>query len=158
MVAGREQPLPVRRVEQGHAPRCLTAAAQHGITSNVGLTIEAVQYFTRGERSGDGVFAPNHRLRKQVAPARRGGRKAAATDEPAPGHHVGMTWAQRLMRVFKLDITTCTHCGGAVKVIACIEDPAVIKNILRPLDRHAAPAIPSSDQSPAHRRNPDYWP
>ena len=62
------------------------------------------------------------------------------------------------MRVFKLDITTCTHCGGAVKVIACIEDPAVIKNILRPLDRHAAPAIPSSDQSPAHRRNPDYWP
>ncbi len=38
-----------------------------------------------------------------------------------------MTWAQRLKRVFKIDIETCDHCGGAVKIIACIEDPAVIE-------------------------------
>jgi hypothetical protein len=39
----------------------------------------------------------------------------------------GRLWAQRLKRVFKIDIETCSHCGGAVKIIACIEDPAVIE-------------------------------
>ena len=38
-----------------------------------------------------------------------------------------MTWAQRLKRVFKIDIETCETCGGTMKVIASIEDPAVIK-------------------------------
>ncbi|EGA7411532.1 hypothetical protein JSZ49_004761 [Salmonella enterica] len=41
-----------------------------------------------------------------------------------------MTWAQRLKRVFNIDIETCSGCGGAMKVIACIEDPIVIKQIL----------------------------
>ncbi len=31
-----------------------------------------------------GVFAPNHRLREQVTPARRGRRKAETANEPAP--------------------------------------------------------------------------
>jgi len=36
--------------------------------------------------------------------------------------------SQRLKRVFNIDIETCnSHCGGAVKIIACIEDPAVIE-------------------------------
>ena len=42
--------------------------------------------------------------------------------------------------MFKIDIETCDHCGGAVKVIASIEDPAVIKQILAHLERRAAPA------------------
>ncbi len=41
-----------------------------------------------------------------------------------------MKWAQRLKRVFQIDIETCSECGGAMKVIACIEDPVVIKQIL----------------------------
>ena len=84
-----------------------------------------------------GVFAPNHRLREQVTPARRGRRKAETANEAAPARHVSMTWAQRLKRVFNIDIETCEHCGGAVKVIASIEDPAVIKQILEHLDRRA---------------------
>ena len=44
---------------------------------------------------------------------------------------------KRLKRVFKLDIETCEHCGGAVKVLASIADPAVIKKILEHLDRRA---------------------
>ena len=91
-----------------------------------------------------GVFAPNHRLREQVTPARRGRRKAQTPDEPAPARHVSMTWAQRLKRVFKIDILTCEHCGGAVKVIASIEDPAVIKKILDHLARQAEAATPAS--------------
>ena len=90
-----------------------------------------------------GVFAPNHRLREQVTPARRGRRKTEATGDPPPARHVSMTWAQRLKRVFKIDILTCEDCGGAVKVLASIEDPAVIKQILAHLDRRAAPATPA---------------
>ncbi len=41
-----------------------------------------------------------------------------------------MSWAQRLKRVFNIDIETCSVCGGSMKVIACIEDPLVIKKIL----------------------------
>ena len=37
--------------------------------------------------------------------------------------------------LIKTDILTCEHCGGAVKVQANIEDPAVIKKILEHLDR-----------------------
>ncbi len=47
-----------------------------------------------------------------------------------------MTWAQRLKRVFNIDIETCSECGGEVKVIACIEDPLVIKKILAHLDKN----------------------
>jgi hypothetical protein len=55
-----------------------------------------------------------------------------------------MTWAQRLKRVFNIDIETCPKCGGTVKVIASIEDPAVIEKILAPLDKKTASAEPST--------------
>jgi hypothetical protein len=82
-----------------------------------------------------GVFAPNSKLRALITPAKRGkGNQARAADEtqdqtPA-GRRAAMTWAQRLKRVFNIDVETCRECGGAVKVIACIEDSAVIKKIL----------------------------
>ena len=41
-----------------------------------------------------------------------------------------MSWAQRLKRVFAIDIETCSVCGGSMKVIAAIEDLVVIKKIL----------------------------
>jgi hypothetical protein len=41
-----------------------------------------------------------------------------------------MTWAQRLKRVFGIDIETCPTCGGAAQLIACIEDPGVIEKFL----------------------------
>jgi len=80
-----------------------------------------------------GVLAPNHRWRGEVTPARRGKeRKKATNTEPrTPAEcHAAMTWAQRLKRVFNIDIAVCGRCGGAVKVIACIEDQDVIDRIL----------------------------
>ena len=44
-----------------------------------------------------------------------------------------MTWALRLKRAFNIDIKICEMCGGAVKVIACIDDPIVINKILEHL-------------------------
>ena len=50
-----------------------------------------------------------------------------------------MTWAQRLKLVFNIDVETCRACGGAVKVIACIEDAVVIEKILTHLNEKALP-------------------
>jgi hypothetical protein len=45
-----------------------------------------------------------------------------------------MTRAQRLNRVYKTDVETCRICGESTKVIACIEDPMIIKKILTHLE------------------------
>jgi hypothetical protein len=87
-----------------------------------------------------GVFAPNSQHRAVVTPAKRGkgGKRPSEGDVEAPTpaeRRAAMTWARRLKRVFGIDITTCRECGGAVKVIACIEDPAVIQKILTHLDK-----------------------
>ena len=85
-----------------------------------------------------GVFAPNSKYRAKVTPAGRGKRKKChSTDEadqtPAE-KRASMTWAQRLKRVFNIDIETCSECGGDIRVIASIEDPAVIRKILTCLE------------------------
>ncbi len=50
--------------------------------------------------------------------------------EHAPGVPARMSWACLLKRVFDIDIGHCPHCGGRVKIIAAIGDPAVIVSIL----------------------------
>lgn len=103
-----------------------------------------------------GVFAANSRHRALVTPAKRGrGNKVRVADEPATPaqRRASMTWAQRLKRVFNIDIETCSGCGGAMKVIACIEDPIVIKQILDHLKHKAETsgtrALPESRAPPA---------
>lgn len=43
-----------------------------------------------------------------------------------------MSWAQRLKRVFAIDIVHCRGCGGRLKVIASIEALALIERTLDP--------------------------
>jgi hypothetical protein len=74
------------------------------------------------------------RLRAAVTPAGRG-RGASSSREGAQGHapkHVSLTWMQRLKRVFAIEIERCQRCGGALKVIASIEDRVLIERILAP--------------------------
>ena len=87
-----------------------------------------------------GVFAPNSKHRALVTPSGRGkGSKQAKqtgddADERTPAErHAAMTWALRLKRVFNIDIETCEKCQGPVRIIACIEDPVVIRLILEHL-------------------------
>jgi hypothetical protein len=42
-----------------------------------------------------------------------------------------------LKRVFGIEIEHCLRCGGKLKIIASIEDPAVIAKILSHLQRTA---------------------
>ena len=88
-----------------------------------------------------GVLAPNAKWRGAVTPSGRGrgGRRVEPGAAPAGGAEEAadapvkrrsVSWAQRLKRVFRIDIERCGRCGGQVKVIAAIEDPAVIERIL----------------------------
>ncbi|MBX3701372.1 MAG: transposase [Dokdonella sp.] len=95
-----------------------------------------------------GVFAPNAALRAQLTPSGRGKRPAtdaapvevSANEEPRGPEEQrrAMTWAQRLKRVFSIDVTPCVHCGGAVRIVASIEEPAVVRAILAHFEKHGA--------------------
>jgi Putative transposase len=108
-----------------------------------------------------GVLAPNHRCRGLVTPAGRGkGIKSIANAEvrtPAE-RHAAMTWAQRLKRVFNIDIEVCSRCGGSVRIIACIEDQDVINRILAHLEskEQKTPALPHL--APPTRAPPGTYP
>ena len=58
-----------------------------------------------------------------------------------------MTWARLLKRVFDIDIERC-ECGGKLKLIAVIEEAAVIEKILTHLGLSPQPP----PRSPARRR------
>ncbi len=75
-----------------------------------------------------GVFSPNSKLRKDVVPQE----PVEEQESPKPKAY-SMTWAQRLKRVFAIDIEKCERCGGPVRIIASIEDPDVIEKILKHL-------------------------
>lgn len=68
-----------------------------------------------------GVFAPNSAWRAQVTPAKRGQPNSKQADKTSAERQAAMSWAKRLKRVFNIDIETCEHCGGTVKIIASIE-------------------------------------
>jgi len=71
----------------------------------------------------------------------------------------GRLWAKRLKRVFNIDIQTCDKCGGDVRIIASIEDPAVIRTLLAYLDKKRLTAadngLPDCRASPG--TSADLW-
>jgi len=100
------------------------------------------------------VFAPNSKHRIQVTPARwgKGKQKVSGQDKTPDERRTAMTWAQRLKRVFTIDVETCAHCGGSVKVIACIEDQQVINKILAHLKERER--LPSTHDTLPETRAP----
>jgi hypothetical protein len=70
-----------------------------------------------------GIFAPNFKHRHKIVPRRPQGR-VDSDKLLAP-----MSWAQRLERVFAIDIETCPDCRGTLRVIASIEEPGLIAKI-----------------------------
>ena len=76
-----------------------------------------------------GVLAPNAGLRAAVV---RGPplNTSAPEDKHAHGAPARMGWARLRRRVFDIDLEHCPQCGGEFKIIAAIEEPAVIVRIL----------------------------
>ena len=76
-----------------------------------------------------GVLAPNAKLRAAIIPGPLENTSEHASDH-AHGTTVRMSWARLLKRVFDIDIEHCPQCGGRLKIIAAIEEPAAIAKIL----------------------------
>tara|TARA_R110000764_G_scaffold32465_1_gene73547 strand:+ start:456 stop:1076 length:621 start_codon:yes stop_codon:yes gene_type:complete len=101
-----------------------------------------------------GVFAANAKLRKQIVPKNDKRRKKVEdkgdnktrkkTEQPAKRDELvaPLTWAQRLKRVFNIDITLCPICGGTMRVIDDITDPDIIQKILDHLTGPPRPQPP----------------
>ncbi len=77
-----------------------------------------------------GVFAPNSEYRASIV-KQSSDKKSTDEEVKTEGEkRAAMTWAARLKRVFNIDIQVCEACKGRAKVIACIDDPVVIDQIL----------------------------
>jgi hypothetical protein len=60
-----------------------------------------------------------------------------------------VAWADLLRRVFELDILACPECGGRLRLLATIEDRAVIEPILTHLGLPVDLPQPSAARTPA---------
>ena len=95
-----------------------------------------------------GVFAPNSQYRAAIIIQKD--KKSKEETQTESKKRKAMTWAARLKRAFNIDIKTCEICGGAVKVIACIDDPIIINKILNHLQiRQNNQTIPMSRSPPS---------
>jgi hypothetical protein len=83
-------------------------------------------------------------------------------------------WARLIQKIYEVDLLVCPKCSGAMRVIAFIEDPNVIKKILKHLGlwdvkrkprptANAPPIVvfPAYDEQPGpstddYIRDPDY--
>ncbi|MBK8261258.1 MAG: transposase [Nannocystis sp.] len=100
-----------------------------------------------------GVFASHHRLRARVIPS--------PPQPPAPGQlslclapglpeghreaapgprRIG--WAKLLARVFAVDVTVCSKCGGRMKIVEVVSDPQALAELV-----HGARAPPRSSRA-----------
>jgi hypothetical protein len=76
------------------------------------------------------------------------GRGAAAGDECEEPHDAGaapkapLSWAERLKRVFGIDITVYPLCGGRLRVIGDVTEPEAIERILEHVTREGLPRAP----------------
>jgi hypothetical protein len=92
---------------------------------------------TRGYRKQHGLLA------KGEAPDPLPGPVARAPLE------VRRSWARLIRQVYEVDPLLCPHCGGAMKVIALIDRPAVIRQILEHLGLStAAPSLRAPPDPP----------
>jgi hypothetical protein len=56
------------------------------------------------------------------------------------------TWAALMHRAFAIDVLACPHCGGRLRLIATLHDPAVIRKILAHVG--VGPSGPSPGPAP----------
>jgi len=89
-----------------------------------------------------GVLAPHAADRARIVPVATAAR---TPDAPAAGRAAGrLAWAQLLARVFRVDLK-CPACGGPLRIIAALTDPASIRTYLHGvgLDCRPPPIAPA---------------
>jgi len=102
-----------------------------------------------------GVLAPRARWRERVvaygrvrpeptASAAAPAARPDGTGEKSPPR--AWSWVALMHRAFAIDVLACPHCGGRLRLIATLHDPAVIRKILAHLGR--ASSRPSPGPAP----------
>jgi hypothetical protein len=76
-----------------------------------------------------GVLAPDAGLRAAIVPG-RAHHAGVPAHEHAHGPPARIGWARLLKRVFDIELEHCPRCAGELRIIAAIEQPAVIRRIL----------------------------
>ena len=79
-----------------------------------------------------GCLVPNAGLRAAIVPgtAHKPGEHAEEHTHTHTHTSARIGWARLLKRVFDIDLEHCPQCGGEFRIIAAIEEPAVIVRIL----------------------------
>ncbi len=106
-----------------------------------------------------GVLAPRAAWRSQVVPrAESSGAVTPATRDAEPGAAdtaatgarggCGALWAELMRRTFGFDVLACPRCGGRLRLIALIDQAAVIQRILRHLGEPAEVPVPRPSRAP----------
>ena len=90
-----------------------------------------------------GVLAPRARGRAHVVGDGRPAPALSAHEvDPAPPSAAGpsraWTWAALVRRGFDLEVLACPRCGGRLRVVATVQDPAVVRTLLALLGRASA--------------------
>ncbi len=99
-----------------------------------------------------GVLAPNASIRSAIVPGKQRQKTQSDNDSPrdtdkapqspAPDTLIApLSWAERLKRIFQIDVLACPRCGGTLRIIGDVTDPMIIRKIL---DHIAARAPPVS--------------
>jgi len=83
-----------------------------------------------------GVLAPHAKDRDKIVPAGKKAEEAdgdtdIAGDEDAPPLKYRLSWAALLARVFQIQAEVCSHCGGKMKIVAAVTDPASVRHYLK---------------------------
>ena len=104
-----------------------------------------------------GVLAPHYKHRSEIVPKAKEQPLQVPADKNKKPFKQRIPWARLLARVFSIDVETCPHCQGRVKIIAAIEDPAVIVKILEHLGLPSrAPQIHSARGPPQTNESADF--
>ena len=94
-----------------------------------------------------GLLAPNSKMRAKIIPEQK-------EKEERPDYPEKAKWAKLLKHSFAIDILKCGQCGGTMKLLATIRDPAVAKRILEHLQLPSAPPKISSPRAPPQKEFP----
>jgi ribosomal protein S27E len=85
-----------------------------------------------------GILAANARDRDRIVPGVDDEPEATCQSDrqPCPRR---LSWCQLLARVFAIDVTECPDCGGRMKIIAALTEPASIRSYLEGVGLPARP-------------------
>ncbi|MFN8626849.1 MAG: transposase [Candidatus Binatia bacterium] len=136
----------VRRAQEGVASDVLTQAVDSEMTTQQADTTRSSGATELGS-SAPGQSAPV----AGVSPADTTVTAMTSRWPPSAGYTrpPHYAWADLLRRTFAIDVLACPECGGRLRLLATIEEAAVVEKILRHLGLPAEPLVPACARAPA---------